>query len=52
MEEEIKTNIFLESQEKKPAENSIPNENEEEEETYNTLEEYFLDICRDGFFKE
>lgn len=50
MEEEIKTNIFLESKENKPTENLISNENENEnEETYNTLEEYFLDVCRDGF---
>ena len=43
--EETKTNIIHDKEV-----NELNKEEEEDNETYNSLEEYFLDCCRDGFF--
>ena len=50
--EETKTNLFLEKDSEKETKNINPDEEVEDNdnETYNSLEEYFLDCCRDGSF--
>ena len=50
--EETKTNVFLEEVSKETALIQDPEAEEIENETYSSLEEYFLDCCRDGFFSD
>jgi len=47
--EETKTNIFLDEIIKETPLIQDPEEEEIDNETYSSLEEYFLDCCRDGF---